>query len=383
MTVLTRVSLLLATALYTACSEPPRLQIDANGGAITRDQDGTRLPAIEERMKHFGVPGMGIAVIRNGEIAWARGYGVLQAGRDAPVNPDTMFSVGSVSKVGAAVVILRLADQGRIGIDQDVNELLVSWQVPENEYTEAADVTLRGILSHTAGLTVHGFADFQPDEDLPSTVEILRGIDPAKNQPVVVDIPIGSQYRYSGGGTTVAQLVVEDTTGMPFHEAARGLMLDPLGMLRSTYDNPLPVAFTNVAKAHDGRGRPRALPRGYESMPEVAAAGLWTTPRDFAKLVIALMKAYNSADGVFLSQSAARDMMTEVHPSPHGIGPRISGDGASRTFGHGGSNESYKARFRAHLSSQSGVVVFTNGARGSRLIDEVFDALAGVEEWID
>ena len=336
---------------------------------------------LEERMAHYGVAGVSIAVIADGEIAWAKAYGLKQAGTTDAVDTETVFSVGSVSKVGAAAITLRLVDEGRLDLDRDVNDYLTRWKVPPNELTAAEPVTLRRIMSHTAGLTVHGFADYQPGEPLPDVVQILEGSGPAKSPPVVVDLLPGSEFRYSGGGVTVEQLVIEEVTGMEFDEAARRYLFEPLRMTRSTYVNPLPASHGNIARAHGPDGAPRALPRGWEAMPEAAASGLWTTPSDYARLVIALIESYQGDGDTFLSYELARDVMTEVSPSAFGLGPALDGEGPTRRFFHTGANDSYRAYMRGFLHSADGVVIFTNGERGPELIDEMRQAVIDAEGW--
>ena len=336
---------------------------------------------LEGRMAHYGVPGMSIAVIENGRVAWAKAYGLIQAGATQRVDTETVFSVGSVSKVGTAAATLRLVDAGRLDLDRDVNAYLATWEIPENDFSSREPVTLRRILSHTAGLTVHGFQDFQPGEALPTTVQILESSGPAKNPPVFVDLMPGSQFRYSGGGVQVEQLVIEETIGSDFPHAIQRLVFEPLGMLRSTYENPIPASHGNIAKAHDAQGRPRALPRGWESMPEAGASGLWTSPSDFARLVIAFIDSHRGVENAFLSQALVRDAMTEVSPGTYGLGPEMAGHGAIRRFRHAGSNESYKAYMEGHLVTGDGVVVFTNGARGGSLIPEILRSVADAESW--
>lgn len=338
---------------------------------------------LHERMAHWNVPGISIAVIRDGKLAWARGYGVLQAKRSDPVDTETMFSVGSISKVGAAAMTLRLVDAGRVDLDRDVAVYLKRWKIPYNTYVAARPVTLRGILSHTAGFTVHGFADFQPGAHLPSVLDTLEGRPPARHEPVRVAAVPGERFRYSGGGTTVEQLLIEDVTGLGFEEAARRLLFDPLSMSRSTYSNPVPRSYGNVAKAHGPDGAPRALPRGFEAMPEMAASGLWSTPGDYAKLIMALLKAYRGGPDGFLRSATVRDMMTEVGPGSVGLGPFLGGEGADRYFYHAGANDSYRAWVEAHLETGNGVVIFTNGTDGHRLYAEVRRAIAFAEGWSD
>ncbi len=325
---------------------------------------------LASRMEHHGVPGISFGVIKDGELEWAKGYGVLQAGAEEEVDPETLFSVGSISKVGTAVMILKLHEAGILDIDQDVNNYLTSWQVPENNHTREREVSLRHILSHTAGLTVHGFADFLPNEKLPNTVQILNGSGPAKNNPVYVNIPVGSRFRYSGGGTTVSQMVIEDQQGKRFHEAAGSMLFDALGMKRSSYENPLPGEVGNIAKAHNSSGRPVALPRGYQSMPEAAASGLWTTPTDLSQMIIMLMEAYEGEHD-YLSQALVKDMMTPVQPGDYGLGPEIEEGSNGTRFQHGGANDSYRAKFIGSLGTKNGIIIFTNGSSGSNLINEL------------
>jgi CubicO group peptidase (beta-lactamase class C family) len=336
-------------ALVALLASVPALAANTDAGRIRTFESSLR-PAVSvegesevrwslrERMEHRKVPGLSIAVIRGGKLAWARGYGVLQAGGAAKVDTSTVFSVGSVSKVAAAAVTLRLADAGKLDLDRNVNAYLTRWRVPDDAYTTVRPVTLRGLLSHSAGFTINGFKDFQPDEKLPTVLETLAGRAPATHGPVrVIEVP-GTRFRYSGGGITVEQLVIEDATGLDFQRAARQYVLEPLGMRRSSFENPLPESFGNIAKAHDGKGQPRALPRGYESMPEMAASGLWTSASDCAQLVIALIESYRGGTGRFLSTGLARQMMTEVGRSPAGLGPFLQGQGADRRFFHGGAN---------------------------------------------
>ncbi len=335
---------------------------------------------LAERMEYWKVPGVSIAVIRNGKIAWARGYGVIQVGKPEKVDAQTMFSVGSVSKVGAAAITLRLVDAGQLDLDRNVNSYLKRWQVPGNGYTAIRPVTLRGILSHTAGLTLHGFPDFQPGDPLPTVIDTLEGRPPAKTEPVRVVLTPGERFKYSGGGTTLEQLVIEEVTGLEFADAARRYVFEPLGMARSTYENPLPQSYPNVAKAHGEDGRPRALPRGYETMPEMAASGLWTTPSDYARLIIAFIQSYRGA-GNFLQVGTAHQMMTEAGHTPAGLGPFLEGEGMARRFSHGGANDSYRAWMEGHLGTGNGLVILTNGANGTKIHMEVRRAVAAAEGW--
>lgn len=344
-------------------------------------QDAGKYWTLEERMAHHKVPAVSIAVIRDGKIAWAKAYGVKQAGSKEYIDTETVFSVGSVSKVGAATLVMRLVDAGKLDLDQPVNQFLKRWKVPDNEFTAIRPVTLRGILSHSAGLSVHGFADYQPNEKLPTLVEILDGQKPAKNAAVRVQYVPGTKSQYSGGGTTVAQLAVEDITGLNFPQAASEYIFKPLNMTRSTYANPLPASYGNIAKAHNREGKPVALPRGWETMPEMAASGLWSTPTDYAKMIIALINSYQNRPNSFLKTDTARQMMTEVGISSFGIGPIMSGHDNNRVFSHSGANDSYRAWMEGNLSTGNGMVIFTNSTNGDPLFQEIKRAIELAEGW--
>lgn len=337
--------------------------------------------ALAERMKAYGVSAVGIAVIRDGEIVSAEGYGLLQAGRPEKANADTMFSVGSLSKVGAAAIILRMVDAGLLDLDRDVNSYLKRWHIPPGAWSADNPVTLRRLLSHTAGANVRGYPDFQPGARLPTLLDSLDGKPPAVTEPVRILSAPGARSNYSGGGVTIEQLVVEDVLGIDFETAARRYLFEPLGMRNSTYAQPLPARFRNAAKAHDASGNPVALPRGYEAMPETAASGLWTTAGDYARLAAALIRSYRGEPRAFLSQPLAAQMMTEISPGPVGLGPFLSGSGYTRRFYHTGANDSYKAWMEGNLATGDGLVVLTNGANGSRLYPEIRRAVAATSDW--
>ena len=323
---------------------------------------------LEDRMLHHGVPGVAIAVIRDGQLAEAGGFGVLQVGSSDPVNAETLFSMGSVSKVVAAILAHRMQAEGLLSLDIDVRHYLNSWQLPQN--APEGVVSLRRLLSHTAGFNIHGFADFEPGAALPTIYDTLNGVRPARHGPLRFIAAPGEHYQYSGGGYTLAQLVMTDVAQSPFPDLARQKLLGPMGMHRSTYQNPLPETTTNVAKAHNGWGRPVALPRGYEAMPEMAASGLWSSAQEMGTLVSLLIQSYRG-DDKFLPPTATQMMMQPVYPGEHGSGPRIEGEGDEKRFIHGGANNSYRAWIEGHLKTGHGLVILTNSTDGDALYREI------------
>ncbi|MEM9909342.1 MAG: serine hydrolase domain-containing protein [Pseudomonadota bacterium] len=341
----------------------------------SRDKATPQLWSIFERMEHHRVPGLAIAVIENGETVWARGYGTISAGGEAAVDAQTMFSMGSVSKVVNAALILRVSEDFNLDLDADVNTYLTSWKVPENEFTAKTKVTLRMLLAHTTGFDRHGFADFDPDEPVPTALQTLDGLDPAKHDPVRVKFEPGTAYDYSGGGTTVIQVLIEDVTGLPYTEAAKTYIFDPLGMTRSTFENPLPETYGNIARSHNIWGQRQSRPRGYETMPEMAASGLWTNADDMAKFIAALL----SDD--FMPKPVRDDMFTLVKNSEHGLGPKVYDTSVGPVFSHGGANDHYRTWLEGHPEIGSGVMIMTNGTRGSFLRRELRMALGKAFDW--
>ncbi|HJV41312.1 serine hydrolase domain-containing protein [Caulobacter sp.] len=337
--------------------------------------DGRRL---EDRMRALKTPGVAIAVVRNGKLDWARGYGVVGPGGE-PVDADTLFQAGSVSKPVAAVTALALVQDGVLSLDAPINAALKSWTLPENAFTRASPVTLRRLLSHAAGATVHGFPGYAVGATIPTVPQILDGAAPANTPPVVVDQPVGVGYRYSGGGYTIVQLAVTDAARKPFPAIARAKLLAPLGMARSTFDQPLAAGTPNVALAHDEAGQP--IPGGFHVYPEMAAAGLWTSATELARFVIEVQNASHGR-GKVLSRETAREMLTP-QPGGWGLGFKVTGQGEALSFFHDGSNAGYKATLIGHPETGDGAVILTNGDQGYQLGQEILRGVAVAYGWSD
>jgi CubicO group peptidase (beta-lactamase class C family) len=334
--------------------------------------------SVAERMAALKVPGASVAVINNGTIEWARGYGVTEVRTATAVTPHTLFQAASISKPVTALAALRLVEQGRLALDEDVNTRLVSWKVPENKFTQTEKVTLRRLLSHSAGLTVHGFGGYAADAAVPSLVQVLDGAKPANSGPVRVDVIPGSLWRYSGGGFTVAQQLMIDVTGKPFPTLMSELVLEPMGMEDSTYEQPLPEGRRGAAASgHMSDGT--LLPGRYHTYPEMAAAGLWTTPTDLARFLLEIDRARRGQSEI-LTAATAREMTTAQKPG-YGLGLSLDGAGPSASFGHGGSNEGFKCQMVAFFDGGRGAVVMTNGDQGGFLGGEILRAVAREYGW--
>jgi CubicO group peptidase (beta-lactamase class C family) len=207
---------------------------------------------LADRMAALNVPGVSIAVVHDGKIEWARGFGVTRVGGPG-VTPDTLFQAASISKPVTAMAVLRLAESGKLDLDADVNQYLKSWKVPENTFTQKTKVTLRELLTHTAGITVHGFPGYASDSARPTVVQVLNGEKPANTSAILVDTIPGTDWRYSGGGFVVTQLLLEDVTGQAFPTLMHDIVLGPIGMTRSTYEQPLPQNRKAKQRCRTGR----------------------------------------------------------------------------------------------------------------------------------
>lgn len=352
------------------------------------DPNGDEEPSLAGRMAHYRIPGAALALIEDGVIAVERAYGVKEAGRPDRVTPTTLFQACSISKPVAVLGMLRLVERGTLDLDADVNELLTSWQVPPNASWQPR-VTLRQIASHTAGLTVGGFPGYARGAPLPTLTQILTGSAPANTAGIRVDTVPGVQFRYAGGGTAVLQRVLEDVTGRPFADLLRELVLEPLGLSRSGYTQPLPDELHDeAAVAHRTDGAP--VEGGWHVYPELAAAGLWTTPGDLARFAIAVQRAASGARGAILGPAVTASMLTrQAGPAPRlggldaiGLGLFLGGPEAA-WFGHSGGNEGFRCHLIAHREAGCGLAVMTNGDRGHALVAEILDAVAPAMEWPD
>jgi CubicO group peptidase (beta-lactamase class C family) len=312
------------------------------------------------------------------------GYGLAAAGGTQAVTPDTLFQAASMSKVFAATAALRLVEQGKLDLNEDVNGRLKTWKVPLSPYTTGSKVTLRRLLSHTAGLTVSGFPGYAADKPAPTILQILNGTAPA-NTPAIQSFEApGGAYAYSGGGYTVAQLLIVEAGGRPYPDLLKALVLDPAGMRQSTFAQPLPQALAGrAASGHDRKGA--TIPGSWNSYPEYAAAGLWTTASDYGRFAIALQNAYAGRPRALLKPATVQAMMTPVDAAAgYGLGVVVGKRGGHPYFQHSGSNTGFQCNYIAFLDGAGqGAVVMTNGDGGGPLAAEIIRALGEAYRWGD
>jgi CubicO group peptidase (beta-lactamase class C family) len=334
--------------------------------------------SLADRMKFYKVPGLSIAVIKDFKIDWARSYGLKDLESGEPATIETLFQAGSISKSVNAMVAMKKVEQGRISLDEDINNKLTSWKLPENEFTAKKKVTLRNLLSHTAGTTVHGFPGYAISEKVPTLQQILDGTAPANTAAVRVDFEPGTRFRYSGGGTTISQLAIMDIEKKPYPEIARETVLAPLGMSNSTYSQPLPVDWRKKA-ATGYRQNGSEVEGKIHIYPEMAAAGLWTTPTDLAKFAIELQLSLAGRSNKVLTKQSV-ETMTSSFMDDVGLGFFIEKHGNALYFGHGGADEGFRAELVVSRDKGYGVAVMVNSDNG-QIIREVIRSVASAYGW--
>lgn len=337
------------------------------------------------RMAEYKIPGFSAALIDQEQLVWTGAYGVVEAGSAQPITPDTIFQAASISKPVTGMVALHLVESGLLDLDAEVNDFLRSWQVPQSRFTQprrdgiVPRITLRGLLSHTAGMNIRGYTGYVAGSQFPTLPQILDGLPPANSQPVrVVQVP-GKSFRYSGGGYMVVQQMIEDVTGRSLAALAKEIIFEKLGMTSSTFDSVLPAALLpRAATAHNAKGKP--VPGRWHTYPEQAPASLWSTPSDLARLLIEVFKSYKGVSSLVLSPEMTRQMLVpQIGMGGLGFNVIIQ-DGMTR-FGHPGWNVGVHGLALACLETGQGLVWMTNAENGRRLNWEVARGLSEVVKW--
>jgi CubicO group peptidase (beta-lactamase class C family) len=374
-------------ALCAAMSSSPLMAADDIEARIERVNQGLRPPvsivgdetwSLADRMRHYGVPGVAITVIDEHGVAWTRVHGLADRESGTPVRTDTLFQAASISKPVAAVGAVRLVQDGKLALDQPVNERLKTWRIPDNEFTEQVPVTLGHLLSHTGGLTVHGFGGYAIGAPVPDIIQMLDGQAPANSSAVRVDVLPGSTWRYSGGGYTVAQLLMTEATGQDFPTLMQERVLAPFGMANSSFVHPLPAEWLPRAAAGVLPDR-TDVPGKRQTHPEMAAAGLWTTSQDLALFALEMQRAL-SGQSDHLTKSSANDMLQARGGDDYGLGFGLTDIDGEDYFGHGGWNDGFSSELMAHQRGGQGVAIMIN-ANQPQFIQELLRAVAFEYQW--
>lgn len=393
--------LIMLILAFTCCQEQQNQQQSQKNEAVSSTQSVLdRIEAVEsklctpvmikgtdqvfhslaEQMEWYKVPGVSIAVINNNKIEWAKGYGTKEAGTDLPVDTNTMFQAASISKSVSALGALQWVEKGAFDLDKNINNYIESWKIPDNEFTKIQPVTLRYLLCHGAGLSGHSLGSYSRGDEIPTYLQLLDGITPAKAEPVRVVTEPQTEFKYSGGGYLIVLQAMIDVIGQPFSEIMNRAVLNPVGMEKSGYFQPLEYDITkNIAVGHDEMG---SVLEGYwQTMPNLAGGGLWSTPSDLCLFAIEIQKALRGESKI-ISQELAKEMLTAQIGS-YGLGLALQGEGENLAFSHGGDNQGYHNFLFAYAGRGQGVAVMTNAQNGSYLYQEILRSVAIVYDWPD
>jgi CubicO group peptidase (beta-lactamase class C family) len=339
--------------------------------------------ALAARMREHKIPAVSIAVFEDYQLQWAKAYGLADPETGARATEETIFLAGSISKSVNALAVLQAVADGTLALDRPINELLEGWKLPDNELTRATSVTLRRLLSHSAGTTVHGFLGYAAGEPIPTVLQILDGKPPANSDPIRVDLAPGTKYRYSGGGTVILQLALTERSKRPYPELLADRVLRPLEMVHSTFELALPPdRLAHAAAGYDRRGV--VIPGKRHAYPEMAAAGLWTTPSDLARFFLEIARA-RAGKPSRVPAAIAMQMTTQViegdsREAP-GLGVFLFDRNGARLFGHGGADEGFQADVVCSLDGGYGLVVMANSDNGFQIFGELERAVFAAYGW--
>jgi len=336
---------------------------------------------ILDRMKKYHVNGVSIAVIHDYKIEWAKGYGLADVSENRPVTGKTLFQAASISKSLNSLGVLKLAEQKKIDCDSDIDKYLKSWKFPYDSKTGEGKVTVRELLSHTGGLSVHGFPGYERGKEIPTVIQILNGEKPANTMAVKSREEPGKRFIYSGGGTTILQLLVSDITGIPYEVYMQKEVLDPLGMNSSCYCQPPDGSSGLLATGYKANGN--EVSGKYHIYPEMAAAGLWTNPTDLCKYVIETQLAWKGESDKVLSPEMTRQRLTPViDDAALGVFVNSRVTGSYKYFNHNGGNEGFLSTYYGCRDSGEGVAIMINSENWA-IIDEILNSVATVYGWKD
>jgi len=377
------VTLLLSSVAFCQTNYSPEIlekikEVENNitGNLLINNQ---RPGTMDERMAKYKVKGLSIAVIDNNKIAWAKGYGWADEKDKRPVTTKTLFEPGSISKSLNAVGILKLVQDHKLDLNTDINTYLKSWKFPYDSLSKGKVITLADILSHTAGLSVHGFPGHNINGPIPTVYQVLDSESPAVTPAVRSEFEPGLKFQYSGGGITISQVILTDITGQLYDEWMYDNVLKPIGMVNSTYAQP-PTKQQQLfcASAYHGDGTP--IENKFHVYPEQAAAGLWMTPSDLCQYIIDMQLAYKGAPSKVLNSEMVKLHLTPYHDASSAMGTFIEDHDGAKYFQHSAGNDGFCGQFYGSLDDGFGVVIFMN-SENFTLIGEVLNSVAKAYQW--
>ena len=336
------------------------------------DKTKTKKTTLKERMDFYEVNAVSIAVVKNYKIEWVKAYGFADVSEKRPTTTKTLFQAASISKSFNSLGVLKLVEAKKLNLDQDINTFLKTWKFPYDSISKGKKINIAQLLSHTAGLSVSGFGGYEKAQDLPTITQILDGTKPANSNAVRSIFEPGLKFQYSGGGTTVSQLIVEDATGEKYADYMLKNVLQPLGMTQSSFNQP-PSSDKQNLLATGYNGKVEVVGK-YHIYPEQAAAGLWTNPTDLAKYIIETQLSLQGKSNKILSKEMS------IKRLDNNLGVFVQDYNGTKYFGHSGGNEGFVCHYIGSLEDGNGVVVMTNG-RNMQLINEIVSNIAYQNHW--
>jgi len=336
--------------------------------------------SLKERMKFYHVNGVSIAVIKDYKIEWARGFGWADSAAQYPVTTSTLFQAGSMSKSLNGVGILKLAQEEKLNVEEDINKYLTTWKFPYDSLSHGKKITVANLLSHTAGLNVHGFPGYEKGDTIPTLLQILNGEHPANTIAVRSAFEPSLKGKYSGGGTTISQLIVQDITNMPYDKFMWENVLKPMGMVNSSFTQPPTKNQKQLASGYYVDGK--EVKGKFHIYPEQAAAGLWTTPSDLAKYIIETQLSLQGQSNKVLSQAMTKLMLTPYKNKTFALGVFIDTIGGQVYFSHSGQDRGFIGRYFGSIDGGNGVVVMAN-TDDIPIVNEIINSVAIVYRWKD
>jgi len=364
---------------YSKDVEEKIKRVENNLNGWVHIQDSMNEWNLLQRMAFYKIRGLSIAIVHDYKIEWARGYGMADTANQKMVTTQTLFQAGSISKSLNAMGVLKLVQDKKIGLYTDINTYLHTWKFPYDSLSKGKKITIANLLSHTAGLTLHGFPGYAASDTIPSLTEVLNGKRPANTEPVRSQFEPGLRFQYSGGGTTISQLIVMDVTHVPYDAYMWNTVLKPLGMTMSSYTQP-PAADKKNFLATGYHANGKEVETKYHVYPEQAAAGLWTNPTDLSKYIIETQLSLQGKSNKVLSQEMTRLRLTPYIDSAAAFGVFIEKKGSEEYFGHNGADEGFVSAYTGSFENGNGVVVMVNSDNSS-ILNEVINSVASVYEW--
>lgn len=356
-------------------------QVESNLVPWAMAQDSQKF-TLEERMVRYKIPGLSIAIIKDYKIEWVKAYGWADISEHRAVTTKTLFQAASLSKSLNGVGVLKLVQDKKLDLNADINNYLTTWKFPYDSLSSNKKITTANLLSHTAGLTIHGFKGYAKGDSIPTLSEILDGKRPANSKAVRSMYEPGKKVEYSGGGITIAQLIVTDITKQKYEDFMWSQVLKPMGMTESFFTQPPPPDKQYLLATGYNRYGEEMKEGKFNIYPEKAAAGLWTNPTDLAKYIIETQLSFHGKSGKVLTPEMTRLRLTPYLDKINAFGVFINMKGNEKYFQHSGSNEGFGCQYRGSIKYGNGVVVMVN-SDNLGILNEIVNSVAIVYQWDD